>query len=227
MSYARPAVGGLSELRLRLVEQLRQRLRNGELTEAGLARLTGISQPHMHNVLKGVRVLSLESADLVLHRLQMSILDLFTREELSLRLGDESTAMVRVPLMQGTLGPGSPWPLAGDQQYAVEASRLKGVHDPLAVRLGRDPLAPTWSPVGGVAILDESLSSRTYFSFDALYAVEWHGQGVIRRIRRRGRSLFLLSEGIYGTACSEECEVSDADLPAVVRARVHIVLPPQ
>jgi hypothetical protein len=32
---------------------LRERVMNGEISERRLAQLTGISQPHMHNVLKG------------------------------------------------------------------------------------------------------------------------------------------------------------------------------
>ena len=42
-----------SDARSSLVAVLRARVRNGELTERGLARLVGVSQPHIHNVLKG------------------------------------------------------------------------------------------------------------------------------------------------------------------------------
>jgi transcriptional regulator with XRE-family HTH domain len=46
------------------------------LTERGLARRAGISQPHLHNVLKGKRFFSLQTADLVLHELGLSVVDL-------------------------------------------------------------------------------------------------------------------------------------------------------
>jgi hypothetical protein len=59
-----------------LAEQVASRVRNGELTERGLARRAGLSQPHLHNVLKGKRYFSLQSADLVLRELGISILDL-------------------------------------------------------------------------------------------------------------------------------------------------------
>ena len=49
------------DLRARLVENLRLRVRSGVATERGLARQTGISQPHLHHVLKGKRLLSLET----------------------------------------------------------------------------------------------------------------------------------------------------------------------
>lgn len=46
------------ELHGRLLASLRMLLSNGEMTERRLARLTGISQPHVHNVLKGKRIFS-------------------------------------------------------------------------------------------------------------------------------------------------------------------------
>ena len=70
------------DLQQRLLEELRQRVRSGAATERGLARHTGISQPHLHNVLKGKRILSMEKADEVLHRLQIDVLYLIELEEL-------------------------------------------------------------------------------------------------------------------------------------------------
>jgi transcriptional regulator with XRE-family HTH domain len=70
------------DLRARLVENLRLRVRTGEVTERSLARLTGISQPHLHHILKGKRLISLERADEVLRRLDIDILDLIPPSEL-------------------------------------------------------------------------------------------------------------------------------------------------
>jgi hypothetical protein len=70
------------DLQQRLLEELRQRVRSGAATERGLARLCGLSQPHLHNVLKGKRELSLRKADGVLHRLQIDLLHLIEPEEL-------------------------------------------------------------------------------------------------------------------------------------------------
>jgi hypothetical protein len=70
------------ELRDRLVAHLRERVCSGELTERGLARLSGVSQPHIHNVLKGKRVLSLEMSDAVLRQLRIDLLDLVKPEDL-------------------------------------------------------------------------------------------------------------------------------------------------
>lgn len=53
----------------RLLTYVADRIHNGELTERGLARLIGISQPHAHNVLNRVRNLSPEIFDSILKHL--------------------------------------------------------------------------------------------------------------------------------------------------------------
>jgi transcriptional regulator with XRE-family HTH domain len=73
------------ELERRFIEHLRQRIRSGELTERRLARMAGISQPHVHNVLKGKRIFSLQTADLLLHVLRLDLLDLIPPEEFDFR----------------------------------------------------------------------------------------------------------------------------------------------
>ncbi|MGA2269506.1 MAG: XRE family transcriptional regulator [Bryobacteraceae bacterium] len=70
------------ELQRRLIAYLRTLVRSGDATERGLARITGVSQPHMHNVLKGQRLLSLEMADQVLHQLHLDLLDLVEPAEM-------------------------------------------------------------------------------------------------------------------------------------------------
>jgi hypothetical protein len=73
---------GFQELHRRLVLLLQERVRSWELTERGLARLTGISQPHIHNVLKGKRVFSKDTADAILVELHLDVLDLVEPREL-------------------------------------------------------------------------------------------------------------------------------------------------
>lgn len=71
-----------AQLHARLIEHLLERVRNGEITERGLSRLTGVSQPHIHNVLKGKRLLSPASADGILRHLHIDVLDLLEPHEL-------------------------------------------------------------------------------------------------------------------------------------------------
>lgn len=70
------------QLEQRFLDTIREKVRSGELTERSLARITGISQPHIHNVLKGRRTFSHQMADTVLRRLKLDILDLITVDEL-------------------------------------------------------------------------------------------------------------------------------------------------
>jgi transcriptional regulator with XRE-family HTH domain len=69
------------QLEARFLEDLRRRIRSGELTECQLARLSGISQPHVHNVLKGKRLLSMELADTILHVLRLDLLDMIRPDD--------------------------------------------------------------------------------------------------------------------------------------------------
>ena len=71
------------ELNVRLIAHLRDRISSGEISERGLARLTGVSQPHIHNVLKGKRTFSTEIADIILFFLKLDLLDLIDPEELA------------------------------------------------------------------------------------------------------------------------------------------------
>src|SRR5687767_3214666 len=94
------------DLRDALLECVRSRVRNGQLTERGLARLTGISQPHMHNVLKGIRTMSPEVGDRILYHLRLSALDLVDsgtlRRHVLAELQD-SSAYCYLPLLDGQL----------------------------------------------------------------------------------------------------------------------------
>ncbi len=71
-----------ASVKSRLVEDLQRRLRNGEITERGLAIRVGLSQSHIHNVLKGERILSEDAADRILEGVGLTLLDLFEREEI-------------------------------------------------------------------------------------------------------------------------------------------------
>jgi transcriptional regulator with XRE-family HTH domain len=67
-------------LQSRLIANLRERVRSGEITERSLARVTGVSQPHLHNVLKGKRLLSAGKADQILRHLHLDLADLMDKD---------------------------------------------------------------------------------------------------------------------------------------------------
>lgn len=70
-------------LQTRLIKTVNTRIKNGEFTERGLAKLVGISQPQIHNVLKGARKLNVELADRLLWAFGLAIIDLLEDEEVA------------------------------------------------------------------------------------------------------------------------------------------------
>jgi plasmid maintenance system antidote protein VapI len=73
-------------LQTRLIRFVNSRISNGDFTERGLARVLQISQPQIHNVLKGIRKLTPELADHVLQCFGMTALDLVDVCDLNLHL---------------------------------------------------------------------------------------------------------------------------------------------
>ena len=69
-------------VRARLIAFVRARINSGDLSERGLARILGISQSHVHNVLKGARRLQPELGDRLMKKFGLTILDLLQKEEL-------------------------------------------------------------------------------------------------------------------------------------------------
>ncbi len=160
-------------LQNRLLLRLRVQLQNGQSSERSLARLAGISQPHVHNVLKGARILTTEIADIILSKLNMSILDLIGVEELETVLAarNETRVFTRVALLEGFVGPGHPWPtsFAAGQHYWLQggfaAARI------VAVRLAPDPQLLPSLRAGCIALIDIGEIGRSALNSDAHYAI--------------------------------------------------------
>lgn len=71
----------VSTLQSRLKDYLQTRIRNGEFSERGLATSLGVSQPHIHNVLKGVRLMTPYLADHIISKLKLTLDDLLSEED--------------------------------------------------------------------------------------------------------------------------------------------------
>ena len=69
-------------LQSRLIKFVNLRIQNGDFTERGLAKILGVSQPQIHNVLKGARKLRPELADRLIRKFEMSLLDLLESGEI-------------------------------------------------------------------------------------------------------------------------------------------------
>jgi hypothetical protein len=81
-----PRFLGFAELGSRLIQFVASRIRNGDYTERGLARILDVSQPQLHNVLKGARPLRPDLADHMLRYFQISVLDLAYSSELTAQI---------------------------------------------------------------------------------------------------------------------------------------------
>lgn len=210
----------------RLLETLRSRLVNGEYTERGLARAVGISQPHMHHILKCRRALTSDVADSILATFGWSLADLLTTEELAQALLDrQAFAGVNrhVPVLKGRLSPSDPFPDWRDtaEWLAVRSSLCESVRHAALVEVGPDPAldVPTAFPAFALLAFDENL--RAHIEPHLRFALLWRGAGYIRRIRRHGNQILVLGqETFYASTGPTRIELEGASLLQFVRARV-------
>lgn len=172
-----------SMLQDRLVAHLRSRVRGGELTERSAARLTGVSQPHLHNVLKGTRLLSTDMADQVLRSLKLCIFDLLEPDEFRDYHERAETRHRTVPVLAGRLGPGRPFPTSEHSwercPFPLPGSAMPA--DPAIVHLLDDPHMYPLFRGGDTALLDRAPGSCRQLVPGACYAVDISGEGLIRR----------------------------------------------
>jgi plasmid maintenance system antidote protein VapI len=87
-------------LQSRLLAFVNLRIKNGEYSERGLARILGVSQSQLHNVLKGARALHSELADRLLKKFGVTALELLHDGELSAELEVRSAAQALLTLSE-------------------------------------------------------------------------------------------------------------------------------
>lgn len=212
------------KLQERLLLLLRARVQGGEITERSLAKLTDISQPHIHNVLKGTRKFSPEIADSILRKLGLTILDLFDAGELVAHLSKSSPHEDQrhgsVSMLNGDLGPGKPLPALTRtaERFTVPQSQLKMVTDPVAARLAFDPQMRGTFEGGEVVLLDQSEMSRVFLEPQSLFVVLADRGALVRKLERGPDHLKLLGGG--GEDTGEIVDLRGRELHQVVLARV-------
>ena len=84
-------------LQARLIQFVNTLIQNGDYTERGLARVLGVSQPQIHNVLKGARTLKPDLADRLLGKLGMDVTDLLKTAELTDQIILRHAACIQCP----------------------------------------------------------------------------------------------------------------------------------
>jgi transcriptional regulator with XRE-family HTH domain len=212
-------------LHSRLISAVRTRVRNGEISERGLARLTGISQPHIHHVLKGVRLLSQETADLLLERLRIDLADLLAGESGEPVQPAAAPKEYRlVPLLEGVIGAHHPYPsVIGDERYPFAAPEVERVRSPVAARLAPDPLNAPVFRSGGVLLLDNGPEARLEIDEQGVFTLDLPGGGMVGLVRR-SRSRF--SFWIFRAGDWQSVRVRDREPLDVIQGRVRLFVHP-
>jgi len=208
----------------RLLAYVRERIHNGELTERGFARMLGVSQPHVHNVLKGVRNLSTEISDSILRMLQISILDLATAGELERNIKQRSGlgATSQVRWLSGAIGPGLRWPAGFDRDRVFRwiGEGITASASMAAVRLAYDPDMFITLRGADVALIDTSEAQRGTLFPDSLYVVERAADAVVRHVRPSARGYYQASDTTLGTPERWDLTVRHGELSLLPLGRV-------
>lgn len=179
----------LEELYARLMEEARLRIRTGLVTERGLARLCGVSQPHMHNVLKNIRTLSPDASSRLMRALDLTV------PQLVWRCGGVQTAVRAVPFVRSPIGPGTGCSLSTTAGYVpFPADVLQGLENPLAARLAADLVMPKSLNAKDLVLLDQAPAVRSVPSAESLWVVVENGNLRIRYIRMGGTRVYIANE---------------------------------
>jgi len=164
----------------------------GEISERGLARLIGYSQPHVHNVLAGVRYMNVRFADDLLNGLGLSLSDLTSSTNRPALVNH-----VPVPLCSGEISPSREYPSEKSRAAAilVRTAEISEAATCLAFRVGQDEnsMWPTVCP-GATVVADQALSGRRSPDVQAVFVMRINGRGFIRPCRKVGDRLLILSD---------------------------------
>ena len=209
----------------RLLAYLRDRIHNGELTERGFAGMLGVSQPHVHNVLKGVRNVSNEISDSILNLLHISLLDLARVDELecSLKQRADVEGVVRLPFLDGFIGPRRSWPVGINWRdyFPAPFSREAASSELVMARIAWDPEMLSTLRGYDVAVLDTSEAQRMEPSPDGLYVVEIGGNAVIRFVRLSEDGYSVVSDAtMVRPEAWMQINVAQSGLASLIKARV-------
>ncbi len=200
-----------------MIELARERVRSGEVSERGLARLSGISQPHLHNVLKGIRALSPDSADSLMRGMNVTIpLVVWSGAGLDL-------ASIRaVPVLRSRIGPGAPAAFDEFRGYMPFSPGLvEQLTDPLAAYLAADLALPSEYRAGDLILLDLNPVLRSAPKPSSCWIVAENAALRVRYVRRaRGGLEVARDPGLSGARDWQTISLQGRNILDIVRARI-------
>ena len=176
----------------RLASLIQGKIKGGEYTERGLARIAGISQPHMHHIVNGKRCLTPATADRLLRALGVNL------QELIVESGGVAIPMREIPMLNDTIGPGKAWPIAQSVRETVTlpAAVIAGLYKPVAARVAFDPRMAHVLRDGELVVLDCKESAVEQPDPRQLYVVDWRGEGLIRWVRLGSTRLYVAAQDV-------------------------------
>ena len=177
---------------------IRQRVKEGSLTERSLARSTGISQPHLHNALKGVRSLSAGYADLLLVHLNLQISDLVSYSEIEINSSQRlEKTLVYIPRLRGAAGPGLRVEQAVEagEECWITTSSVSRFQNAVLITLAHDPQLYPYFQAGDTALILRLEASAASLEPDSVYMVQTQTATLLRYLRMRGNRLYLVTPG--------------------------------
>lgn len=217
---------GFEKLLERLAARLSERLSNGEYTERGLARLAGISQPHLHHILAGKRSLTPQVADAILASLGWGLEDLIPDEDLDrilLARRSPGRKRTRIPVLAGRIGPSFPFPDTSqvEEWFLMQSQICIGMRRLFLAPLEAEPGLPFTRQAGAYALVAEDEELRLRLAPDAWFVLRWGGGGLVRRVRIEDGALILLGqEMLEGMGHPERIRLEGQSLLSVVRGRL-------
>jgi hypothetical protein len=207
----------IEDLYERLVDVARQRIRAGELTERGLSRMCGVSQPHIHNVLKSIRALSPGSADRLMEALGVTL------PELVWRSGSEDGSGVRVvPIVRNRIGPGVEAVLTSWRGFMPFPRKLVDpLANPVAAQLAPDLVLPAMVAANDFILLDQNPEVRAKPRGESCWVVAEQAGLRVRYVRLGGTKLYIANEAtVRDPRQWEAIPLHDKEITEIVRARI-------
>ncbi|HVY93632.1 MAG TPA: hypothetical protein VHA14_12810 [Bryobacteraceae bacterium] len=206
----------ISDLIDRLTGMARQAIQSGEVSERALARRAGLSQPHLHNVLKGVRALSPSAADQL-----MAALDAGVPQLLWLGTNVAASEIREVPLLRSHIGPGADASFSAIRGYLpFSAPLVAPLEDPVAAHLAADLALPAELRPGDLVLLDRN-AARRILPAPLCCCVVADAAGLrVRYVRRNGSSLEIGASNRTGVILWRTISLHGRDILEIVRARI-------
>jgi plasmid maintenance system antidote protein VapI len=189
----------LLEIQQRLVAHLQLLVRNGELTERGLAQRIGASQPHIHNVIQGKRLASPALMDRILRGIGLRLADFLTPEQVAFQVQRQRGApgqVQLVPLLKGRLSARHPPPVRSSFQEWIQLppAAVQGARQPVFVIFTPDDGADASLRAARMALLDLDIAAKPVDGTQCWAAILWNGGTYVRPVRLLAGGVELLGQ---------------------------------